>query len=65
VEEQLAYPGALARPCPSCHEPGGQAHSVKVDASQRTVSYVCERCAHVWETTIDVPFGLQFAEPLP
>jgi hypothetical protein len=65
MKEQLACPSALAAPCPSCHEPGGKARSVEVHASQRTVSYVCDRCEHLWEITIDAPLGLLFAEPPP
>jgi protein-arginine kinase activator protein McsA len=53
MEQQLARsPSAFAPPCQSCHEPGGRPRSVKVQAKQRTVSYVCDRCARTWE--IDV-----------
>jgi hypothetical protein len=63
MEHQPGYPSAFAPPCPSCHEPGGKARSVEVQAKHRVVEYVCDRCAHRWEITTDAPPGLLFSEP--
>ena len=65
MEQQPTRPTAFAPPCPSCQEPGGRPRIIEVRARQRTVSYVCDGCAHTWEITTDAPAGLLFAEPPP
>jgi len=59
-----ARPSAFEPTCPSCQKACGRARAIEIQAKQRTVSYVCDQCAHTWAITTDhPPSGLLFAEP--